>query len=240
LSLESISGAKCKCGGKLKSSLTDAEFFSFNFGIKHASVCTKCGAEYLPQEVMEEIETEVKKRALCGLERRGRVAKSGNSLVIRIPKEIAESLKIKRDLPIVIYPSEPRKLIVEVEGWSTKEDHENSECSNQLRKKLEEIVVGEGATVIIRRKERPVEEIRGVLKGSSSRFERQKEDRNPMRSEDIQEVMILGAKKIGVKVNRSLFPSRVKRLRPKLGGASAETIVRQMRKGRSGGRLSRN
>jgi hypothetical protein len=45
----------------------------------------------------------------------GHVAKSGNSLVIRIPKEIAESLKIKRDLPIVIYPAEPRKLIIEVE-----------------------------------------------------------------------------------------------------------------------------
>jgi len=65
---------------------------------------------------MEEVETEVKRRGFFGLERRGRVAKSGNSLVIRIPKEIAESLKIKRDLPIVIYPSEPRKLIIEVEG----------------------------------------------------------------------------------------------------------------------------
>jgi hypothetical protein len=107
---------KCKCGGKLKNSLTEVEFFGINFGIKQADVCTKCGAEYLPQEVMEKIETEVKKRGLFGLERRGRVAKSGNSLVIRIPKEIAESLKIKRDLPIVIYPSEPRKLIVEVEG----------------------------------------------------------------------------------------------------------------------------
>ena len=53
---------------------------------------------------------------LFGLERRGRVAKSGNSLIIRIPKEIADSLKIKRDQPIVIYPSEPKKLIIEVEG----------------------------------------------------------------------------------------------------------------------------
>ena len=50
------------------------------------------------------------------MKRRGRVAKSGNSLIIRIPKEIADSLKIKRDQPIVIYPSEPKKLIIEVEG----------------------------------------------------------------------------------------------------------------------------
>jgi len=45
--------------------------------------------------------------------REGDESKSVNSLAIRIPKEIAESLKIKRDLPIVIYPSGPRKLIIE-------------------------------------------------------------------------------------------------------------------------------
>lgn len=111
-----MSGAKCKCGGKLKRSFTEVEFFGINFGVKQADVCIDCGSEYLPQEVMEQIEREVKRRKLFGLERRGRVAKSGNSLVIRIPKEIAESLKIKRDLPIVIYPTEPRKLIIEVEG----------------------------------------------------------------------------------------------------------------------------
>jgi len=109
-----MSGVKCKCGGKLKRSHTEVEFFGIDFGVKQANVCTECGSEYLPQEVMEEVETEVKRRGLFGLERRGRVAKSGNSLVIRIPKEIAQSLKIKRDLPIVIYPSEPRKLIIEV------------------------------------------------------------------------------------------------------------------------------
>lgn len=113
---ETILDVKCKCGGRLKRSTTEVEFFGINFGMKEAEVCTDCGSEYLSQELMEEIEAEVKKRGLFGLERRGHVAKSGNSLVIRIPREIAESLKIKRDLPIVIYPSEPRKLIVEVEG----------------------------------------------------------------------------------------------------------------------------
>lgn len=113
---ESILGIRCKCGGRLKRSVTEVEFFGIDFGMKEADVCTKCGSEYLSQELMEEMEAEVKRRGLFGLERRGRVAKSGNSLVIRIPKEIADSLKIKQDLPIVIYPSEPRKLVVELEG----------------------------------------------------------------------------------------------------------------------------
>lgn len=113
---ENILGIRCKCGGRLKRSVAEVEFFGIDFGMKEADVCTKCGSEYLTQELMEEMEAEVKRRGLFGLERRGRVAKSGNSLVIRIPKEIADSLKIKRDLPIVIYPSEPRKLVVELEG----------------------------------------------------------------------------------------------------------------------------
>ncbi|MBI3023347.1 MAG: AbrB/MazE/SpoVT family DNA-binding domain-containing protein [Thaumarchaeota archaeon] len=113
---ESVLDVRCKCGGRLKRSATEVEFFGIDFGTKKADVCTKCGSEYLSQELMEELEAEVKRRGLFGLERRGRVAKSGNSLVIRIPKEIADTLKMKRDLPIVIYPSEPRKLVVELEG----------------------------------------------------------------------------------------------------------------------------
>ncbi len=113
---ERILGIRCKCGGRLKRSVTEVEFFGIDFGTKEADVCTRCGSEYLSQELMEQIETEVRKRGLFGLERRGRVAQSGNSLIIRIPKEIATSLKLKRDLPIVIYPSERRKLVIEVEG----------------------------------------------------------------------------------------------------------------------------
>lgn len=112
---ESKLGIRCKCGGKLRKSVSEVEFFGIDFGIKPVNICTKCGSEYLSQEVMEEIEAQIKKRELFGLEKRGRVAKSGNSLVIRIPKEIVESLKIKRDLPLLIYPSERRKLVIEVE-----------------------------------------------------------------------------------------------------------------------------
>lgn len=113
---ETVSDIKCKCGGRLKRGATEVEFFGIDFGVRKADICTKCGAEYLSQELMEEVEAEIKRRGLFGLERRGRVAKSGNSLVIRIPKEIAESLKVKRDMPIIIYPSESKKLVIELEG----------------------------------------------------------------------------------------------------------------------------
>lgn len=59
-------------------------------------------------------------------------------------------------------------------------------------------------------------------------------------SEDIEGAMVLGAKKVGVTVDRTLLPAQIKRTRPKLRGASAESVLRQMRDERHGGRVSRH
>ncbi len=115
MSSETLLDIKCKCGGRLKSGITEVEFFGIDFGLKKADICVECGSEYLSQESLEEIEAEVKRKGLFGLERRARVVASGNSLVIRIPKEMAQSLKIKRDMPIVIYPAETKKLVIEIQ-----------------------------------------------------------------------------------------------------------------------------
>lgn len=106
---------RCKCGGRLKKSTTEVEFFGIDFGINPCEVCTQCGSEYLSQELIEKIEKKVKKRGFFGLERRAKVTRSGNSLVIRVPREIAKSLKLEKDTDITIYPTEKRRLIVEVE-----------------------------------------------------------------------------------------------------------------------------
>ena len=42
----------------------DVEFFGIDFGVKEASICSDCGSEYLSQEVIEEVEAEVKRRGL--------------------------------------------------------------------------------------------------------------------------------------------------------------------------------
>jgi len=113
--MERLTSVRCKCGGFLKKSKTEVEFFGIDFGIRACEICTRCGAEYISQELIEEIEAEVKSRGLFGLERKGRVTKSGNSLVIRVPKEIADSLNIEKDSQITIYPSDRKRLIVEIE-----------------------------------------------------------------------------------------------------------------------------
>jgi len=115
LSPSKVTDVKCKCGGDLRKTETEVEFFGIDFGVKKAEVCNRCGSEYLSQETMDAIEAEVKKRGLYGLERRGKVSKSGNSLVVRIPQEIVKSMRLRRDLPVVIYPSDRSRLVMEVE-----------------------------------------------------------------------------------------------------------------------------
>ncbi len=58
---------KCNCGGTLKKSQTHVEFFGIDFGIKKCEICTSCSSEYLDNEVLHEIEQEVKKRKLFKL-----------------------------------------------------------------------------------------------------------------------------------------------------------------------------
>jgi len=113
--MERLTSVRCKCGGLMKKTKTEVEFFGIDFGVRSCEICTRCGAEYLSQELIEEIEAEVKSRGLFGLERKGRITKSGNSLVIRVPREIADSLNIERDSRITIYPSDRKRLIVEIE-----------------------------------------------------------------------------------------------------------------------------
>jgi hypothetical protein len=58
-------------------------------------------------------------------------------------------------------------------------------------------------------------------------------------SEDIETVIEAGAKKLGISIERGLTPTAIKKFRPKLRGAVAENLVRQMREQRHAGRLPR-
>lgn len=104
----------CICGGTLKKSHCEVEFFGINFGLKECEICTSCGSEYLSEEIMREVEEEVKAKKIFGLERKVKVSKSGNSLVIRIPKEIAEFMNLKKDALLRLFPVENKRLEVEV------------------------------------------------------------------------------------------------------------------------------
>ncbi len=102
----------CNCGGKLKKSKTQVEFFGLDFGLRDCEVCTSCGSEYLNDTVLLEIEQEVKKKKLFGLEKQAQVTKSGNSLVLRLPPEIVKFTGISYKDHVKIYPVSKDKIEV--------------------------------------------------------------------------------------------------------------------------------
>lgn len=104
----------CECGAKLKKSKTEAEFFGISFGIRGCELCPKCGSVYFDQATIEEIEKEVKRKKLFGLEKRIRITKSGNSLVIRIPKEIAKFLNLGYKDVVELFPISKERLELEI------------------------------------------------------------------------------------------------------------------------------
>lgn len=85
-----------------------------DFGIRDCEVCTSCGSEYLDQNVLEEIEEEVKGKKIFGLEKNVKVTKSGNSLVIRIPKDIAKFMNLGYMSSVRLFPIEKGRLEVKV------------------------------------------------------------------------------------------------------------------------------
>jgi hypothetical protein len=104
----------CRCGGKLVKSPIHVEYFGIDFGIREGNVCTKCGDEYLTEEVWQEIEDRAKGIGLFAIERKVRVRKSGNSLVVTIPPEIAKYLNIRKETLLSLVPTGKRKVEIEL------------------------------------------------------------------------------------------------------------------------------
>lgn len=99
---------KCGCGAEMK--IKKVEIFPelFSEGYK----CLKCGdIEF--NEIQMRKALQMKERAITIMVKR-KLGKVGGSLVLRIPKEVEESLNLKsgRDVRIIV---EKKKMIVEAD-----------------------------------------------------------------------------------------------------------------------------
>lgn len=106
----------CHCGGKLVESPIQVEYFGMDFGIRTGHACTRCGDEFLTEDTWEEIEGKAKELKIFGLERKVRIRKSGNSLVITLPPEIAAHIGARRETLVSLIPTGEGTLEVEVVG----------------------------------------------------------------------------------------------------------------------------
>ena len=88
--------------------------FGVSLGNFKADVCKKCGETYFDEKTAANIQDKSREMGLFGLAKKAKVAKIGNSIAIRIPKEIAEFLKLKKGEEVTIFPEGDHKLHINV------------------------------------------------------------------------------------------------------------------------------
>ena len=100
------------CKGKLKKRVIDYKIYGKSIGKFPALVCDSCGEQWFNEETSKKIEKAEKEKGIFGLSRETKISYSGNSLIIRIPKELAKFMGIKRETQVVLYPENKNKLCI--------------------------------------------------------------------------------------------------------------------------------
>ena len=106
---------KCvMCGSNTVKKNVDYKEFGVFLGNFKADVCQKCGETFFDSDTAGEIQAKSKKMGLFGLSKKTKTAQVGNSLAIRIPKEIAKFINLKKEEEVKITPKSPKEILIEV------------------------------------------------------------------------------------------------------------------------------
>ena len=105
---------KCPvCGkGELKKGKIKEEMFGVYLGEFPAEICNKCNESFTDEKTTRLIEDAAKKKGIWGLGKKTKITKTGNSLAVRIPQEIAKFLNLKDGKEAYIHP-EGNRLVIE-------------------------------------------------------------------------------------------------------------------------------
>ena len=98
--------------GELKKNKVKEYMFGIYLGKFQSDVCSKCGESFTDSITTRKIEEMAKKKGIWGLSALTKITKTGNSLAVRIPKKVAEYLKLRNGEEAYIHP-EKDKLIIE-------------------------------------------------------------------------------------------------------------------------------
>ena len=93
--------------GKIKEAM-----FGIYLGEFAAEICSECNESFTNAETTRKIEETAKSKGIWGMGKKTKITKTGNSLAVRIPKEIADFLKLKNGKEAFIHP-EGNNLVIE-------------------------------------------------------------------------------------------------------------------------------
>jgi len=102
------------CEDKMERKQVEFRFGDISFGKFDADVCLKCGENFFTEEASDEIDKKSKELGLWGLSRKTKISYSGNSMIVRIPKNISDFLKLKTGEDVMIHPEGKKRLIIEL------------------------------------------------------------------------------------------------------------------------------
>ena len=104
---------KCAlCKGNLRKKLVDYKIYGKNIGKFSALVCNSCGEQWFDEATSRKIEKIEQKLEIFGLSKETKISYSGNSLIIRIPKELAKFMNFKKETKVILYPEDKNKLSI--------------------------------------------------------------------------------------------------------------------------------
>ncbi len=106
---------KCPVCGKsaLRTEGRKSELYGFDLGEYAAEVCPSCGEIFWNEDDIRKMEDKTKKLGIWGLEHRTKVAVAGNSLIVRIPRNIAKFIGLRKGEMVSLHPLGRDKLLIE-------------------------------------------------------------------------------------------------------------------------------
>ena len=102
------------CEGRLRKVRREYAYGDIVLGEFDAEACDRCGEVFFTEEASDEIDRLAKERGLWGIEARTKVSYSGNSLIVRIPKEVVEFMGLEKGDGVRLRPEGKRRLVVEL------------------------------------------------------------------------------------------------------------------------------
>ena len=84
-----------------------------NLGKFPAWVCDHCGESFTDEATTQAIMDSAKRKGIWGLGKKVKVVRSGNSLVIRIPKEVVDFMGLEKGQELFVRPEGKSKVVIE-------------------------------------------------------------------------------------------------------------------------------
>lgn len=107
---------KCyECGkGNLVKKIVEYKKYGVLIGKYPAEVCTKCNETFFDSKIVQEIEEKVKEKGLWGLRSKTKIGTSGNSMDIKLHKNLINFFELQKGQAIEIEPINKHKFEVNV------------------------------------------------------------------------------------------------------------------------------